>query len=111
MRSLEGALCALAEYVGVPYNRDCWGRIIDDIEKKIHEPDKSPRTEEKLNRQRFCAKVALEFGYFKTAWRNYTMHAWEYYLEGDAAKIMEHVRDFMQLIATGLFEKPHSGEG
>jgi hypothetical protein len=106
MRVLEHGLRALAQYVGVPYNRECWGRIIDDIERKLAEPDPSPRTPEKADRHRFCAQAALEFGYFKDAWRNYTMHLWDYYHQEAAAKVMEHVKDFMKHLSVRLSENP-----
>jgi hypothetical protein len=102
MRVLERGLRALAQYVGVPCGHECWGDIIKDINAKLAEPDRSPRTPEKEARRQFCAEAATQFFYFKDAWRNYVMHDWDYYQKEDAEKIMQHVRDFMQHLAERL---------
>ena len=102
MRVLERGLRAFAGYAGVPCGHECWGDIIKDIEKKLAEPDRTPNTPEKQERKKFCAEASTQFVYFKNAWRNYVMHDWDYYQEGDAKKIMEHVGDFMRHLATKL---------
>ena len=52
----------------------------------------------------FYTAAAKEFRYFKEAWRNRAVHGRARYSENDAAKIMNHVRDFMGHLATRLKE-------
>jgi hypothetical protein len=102
MRVLEHGLRALAHYVGASSNPDNWGHIIDQIEKKIKELDKQPKSQERDDRIKFCAEAAIQLTYFKDAWRNHVMHGGDFYLEPKATQIMEHVRDFMRHLSTRL---------
>lgn len=113
MRSLEYGLRALARNLRVSFRRgrkivpidlQHWGNIINEIESKIDELNKLPRSRHKTRSLQFYSEVAKEFRYFKDAWRNHVMHTQAEYNQRDADRVIEHVRDFMQHIATKLKE-------
>jgi hypothetical protein len=49
-----------------------------------------------------CEEAATEFRYFASVWRNHIAHARGNYDENDAKKVLDHVRSFMETIATKL---------
>jgi hypothetical protein len=112
MRVLEHGLRALAKRLQVsfknkkgatvPLDLQEWGAIIGNIETKIAEKKNLPKGKQKSEELEFFSQAANEFRYFKDAWRNHVMHTRTTYDEHDAAKVMEHVRSFMQHIATKL---------
>jgi hypothetical protein len=110
MRALERPLLALCTELHVHCEWEPWGRIIERIEKAIEEFAKRPKKEEprKLEKLQFYSEVAKEFRYFKDAWRNCTAHQSERepFTDKDAARIMGHVRDFMQQVSKRLSENP-----
>jgi hypothetical protein len=104
MRGLEQGLRALAKAVGVPfpkqYDQKTWGTLIRDIKGNI---EKMPKTDRNLD---FYNGAASQFRFFQNAWRDYVMHTkekypYDYY---EAARVMEHARDFMRHIAPRLKE-------
>ncbi|HEV3276172.1 MAG TPA: HEPN domain-containing protein [Terriglobia bacterium] len=111
MRVLEHGLKALAVYVGVPPSQTDWGHIIEAIEDEIEKMGGIKKTEwpsekwpDKAETLNFCSKAAIQFRYFKNAWRNYAMHAQEEYGATEAEQIMEHVRVFMKELSERLSE-------
>jgi hypothetical protein len=80
-----------------------WKNIIDLIEanlrketKRIEEHD--PKNLDKLARLKLHADSAMQFRYFKDAWRNHVAHGRESYGEHDAETILIHVTDFIRLL-------------
>ena len=110
MRALEKPLVALCAELHVDCEGEPWGRIIERIEKAIDEFAKRSKKDEpgKLHKLQFYSEAAKEFRYFKDAWRNCTAHQSEResFTDKDAARIMGHVRDFMQQISKRLSENP-----
>jgi hypothetical protein len=105
MRVLESGLAVLATELQVACDRRNWENIINDIEaavRKIKGPHAGADWKE---RQEQYSGAALNFRYFKDAWRNHVMHCRTKYDEGEALRIYEHVKDFMQhLERIGLHE-------
>jgi hypothetical protein len=96
MRILEIGLRRLAEKFQVPFERDSWNKIIDQIESKIREissANSRPFNWKELEGR--YARVAKEFRYLKDAWRNHAMHARSRYDFEEAQKIYDHTREFM----------------
>ena len=54
--------------------------------------------------KRFYSEAAVQFTYFKDAWRNYVVHENRIFDEDKALQIFEHVRAFMQSLAMKLSE-------
>lgn len=99
MRVLEIGLTSLAKYFNVSFERRNWENIINDIEAKIKNIGPSTGSDWKQDEQ-FYSEVAIDFRYFKNAWRNHVMHVRNSYSEESAMEIFNHVRSFMQHLAT-----------
>ena len=110
MRVLEAGLNALADDLGVSFNRTNWQTIIDRIEKEIKKrqkagPGPKPTAAQKAawkSKIEFYAEAAVQFAFLKDAWRNRTQHVGAVYTEEKAESIFGHVRTFMQDLARGL---------
>jgi hypothetical protein len=107
MRVLEKGLHALAIKIGVPEapSLEQWHNVIEQIESKIkdlHDLKKSVYKSETLKQY---SDAALEFRYFKEAWRNHAVHSREKYTDTDALRVLTHVRLFMlSLVQSGVQE-------
>jgi HEPN domain-containing protein len=96
MRVLEHGLRAFAYEVGLQnVELENWKNIIDQIESKIREQEKLPRSPDKSERLRHFGAAAIQFRYFKDAWRNHSMHSRAWYDDDTAKSIFGHVRQFM----------------
>lgn len=103
MRVLECGLRALAHNVGRTFETQQWQNIIDEINSSIEAERKTlPRGKERNERLQFLSEAAKEFVYFKDGWRNYVSHGRGDYDEHQARSVMEHVRSFMNHLATQL---------
>jgi len=117
MMVLESGLPALARRLKVPFKADkaLWGALIEDIRDKIdnelkvraHPPKGSKPVSQIAAKRRGeflskCQEAAMQFGYFKDIWRNHIAHGRADYDENDALKVLTHVRDFMEVLATKL---------
>jgi hypothetical protein len=114
MRVVEHGLRALARQLrvtfksktgaSIPMELQQWEVIIGKIESKIDDISKRPKSKRKSEDLQFYSEAAKEFRYFKEAWRNHVSHSRVIYDKHDAAKVIEHVRDFMQHISTRVRE-------
>jgi hypothetical protein len=108
MRILELGLREIATTLQVPLapriDTENWKNIIDQIESKIREMEALPRSPVKSQTLQVYSEAAVQFRYFKDAWRNHVMHSRSSYDEQEAQSILNHVRDFMRHVASG--EKP-----
>ncbi|HEY8697176.1 MAG TPA: hypothetical protein VIM02_06125 [Rhizomicrobium sp.] len=95
MLVLERGLNAMAEKVGVPYQRTNWQPIINEIASKLKTAPKGPERD-------FLLEVNAQFGFLKDAYRNHSEHARDdpYDME-KALSILNHVRGFMQALQKG----------
>lgn len=102
MRALEYALRWLANRVGLTgpeIDGENWKNVIDQIEKKIRSIEQEPKTPEKIEKTQLLSEAALQFRWFKDAWRNYAIHGHEHYDERDGQLIFLHIVDFFRHIA------------
>lgn len=81
-----------------------WQNIIDQIESKIRALGQLPKGKAKDVKLKFYSAAAVQFRYFKDAWRNHVAHFREQYDEHQALSILTHVRDFMEHLSTRLHE-------
>ena len=102
MRILELGLRWLGAHLEIPAGdfKD-WGQWIDQIEKAIGLRVKNRLTADNSAEHTFLSQSALQFTYFKSAWRNHVAHARESYDENEAERVLTHVRDFMRRLAVG----------
>jgi hypothetical protein len=103
MGILQCGLYDLAKQVEVPFQQNIelenWKNIIDQIESKLRELEKLKRGKEKDEKLSYFSNMAVQFRYFKDAWRNHVAHFRENYDADQAHSILIHVRDFMQQLA------------
>jgi hypothetical protein len=104
MRILEKGLDSLAKELDVPFDNANWGWVINNIEAKIENVRKNKIESNWKEKEKFYSETALQFRYFKDAWRNYVMHAKDNYDEQQAESIFLHVKEFMIHLATQLTE-------
>jgi len=111
MRVLEKGLHAFADHLGVPFTIPIelqnWQNIIEPIEKEISQREKTlPRGTAKSEELKFLSGAAAQFRYFKEAWRNHVAHSRVTYDDIEALRIMSHVHQFMEELATHGLSEP-----
>ena len=102
MRVLEHGLRALAIKVALPPDamaHENWKNVIDQIESKIREMEKDPKTPAKIARIGVLSSAATQFRYFKDAWRNHVSHSGASYDQHEGERVWTHVKAFMQHMA------------
>jgi hypothetical protein len=117
MMLLERGFPALAKKVGAKFKKErpTWKDMTDAIRARIDArrnalmlPPKGskPLSKTAAQRERLLLEAAgeavIEFKFFEHAWRNHIAHGRAAYDENDAKKVLDHVRAFMELIATKL---------
>lgn len=101
MRVVERGLREFAEAVNITFDVQQWHTIIVEIESQIREiGERWPKGGMKSEWMRFYSEAAKEFFYFKDGWRNYVSHGGDPYDEHQALSVLEHVRVFMNHLAT-----------
>lgn len=105
MRALEHSLAALAVDVGLRWEKEQWNNIIEQIEAKVRDLNRTlPMGAAKDARINFLSQAAKEFMYFKDGWRNYVAHNRVNYTLPDALEVIEHVQAFTERLAPSLKE-------
>jgi hypothetical protein len=107
MRVLERGLRAMTvalggEHFAVSTDLENWRNIIDQIDKRIRAMETEPKSEQKSQRLEFCSQLAIQFRYFKDAWRNHVSHSRAHYDEDEARRVLIHVQDFMSHLSSGI---------
>jgi hypothetical protein len=105
MRILERVLRTLARELKVTFSGTLdlqnWQNVIEAIESEIKNLEKLPKGQHKSEKLKLFSQAAMQFRWFKEAWRNHVMHGRDIYDEGKAHSILEHVRELMQALAEG----------
>jgi hypothetical protein len=105
MRVLEIGLRVFADRFSVPSDRQNWQNIIEGIEKAVRNiPNDPNRPADWNDQQEFFSGAAMQFMFFKDAWRNYVAHARDKCTEEEARIIFNSVCTFMQKLAMRLHE-------
>lgn len=104
MRVLEIGLSVLAKDLKVKSDYTNWQNIIEGIEKETKNINKDNSGDDWKVKQQFDSEAALQFRYFKNAWRNHVMHIRDNHDEQRAMAIIGHVKEFMAHLATRLKE-------
>lgn len=95
MRALEIALQTLAKELNVPFEREQWEVLINNIEAAIKKIDGPHAGADWKKKRELYSEAALHFRYLKDAWRNHVMHVRYDYDDKAAKKIWEHASDFV----------------
>jgi hypothetical protein len=105
MRILELALHILARELKITFPNDLelenWKNVIDKIESTIKDMEQLPKSKDKSDKLKFFFGAAMQFRWFKDAWRNHVAHVRESYDEGRALSIINHVGEFVEQLANG----------
>lgn len=105
MRVLEAGLDALGRALNVPRGNRGWGSDLNVYSEAWDKDPKKKTLQTKDWRRTFFPAAFVEFRHFANAWRNIAMHSQHaQYNEDEASRVFEHVRAFMQHIATRLKE-------
>lgn len=103
MRALEIALHKWAKDLGVTQfsamELENWKNILDAAEKNIKAIEQQPKSSTKDAELKYYGETIGHFRSVKDAWRNHVVHARETYDEGNAISAMNHIREFMTLLA------------
>lgn len=102
MRVLEHGLRAMAVKLGIPPATTAlenWKNVIDQMEKAIKDQEALPKSPAKSEMLKNLSGCAVQFRYFKDAWRNHVSHSHESYGPEQASSIYSHVRSFVVALA------------
>jgi hypothetical protein len=103
VRAIEIGMRVVAVSLGVsfpfPIEQADWANIIDQMEAKIRAMKDRAKSAEKESDLKFYSETAMQFRYFKDAWRVRVSHARESYDEAQATSVMEHAVTFFELVA------------
>jgi len=103
MRVLELGLNEVAATFGVSFAHSEWYTILNQLEGKIKDIGNDPNKPANWRAiQHFYADAIASFHVFRTAWRNYAMHAREKFGEEEAISIHDGVRRFTSTLSKGL---------
>jgi len=119
MGIVQRGLYAFAEELKIPFSTSAhtsvelenWKNIIDQIDaaiKKLEGMQKGLAKDEKVT---FYSRTAIQFRYFKDAWRNHVDHNREIYDADQAHSILIHARDFIVELANHGLHDPVSPIG
>lgn len=81
-----------------------WHNILEQAESKIDDMKKLTKGKAKDDKLKFYSQAAVQFRYFKDAWRIRVAHARETYEESPAIKIFAHTLEFFETLASRLKE-------
>ncbi|MCU1331135.1 MAG: hypothetical protein JWM08_127 [Candidatus Angelobacter sp.] len=104
MRALEVALGVLATRFGVDFENTNWHPVIEEIESKIRDISKQPKTDQRLEDEKFFGGLGRHFMFLKNGWRNHVMHVRENYTDREARQMLDHVTDLIMDMSLHLSE-------
>jgi hypothetical protein len=106
VRALEIGMRSLAVSLGVefsfPLEQADWHSIIEQMESKVRAMKDLSKSAVKDADLKFYSETAMQFRYFKDAWRIRVSHARENYDDPQATSVLEHALSFFELIASRL---------
>jgi hypothetical protein len=103
MRAIEFGIRALVKALNISPTNPNWENIINDCEKAIKDIGPTLGADWKDKKQ-FYSEAAVNFRFFKDAWRNHTMHAGVSYDRTDGKQILEHSQLLIEKISQRIGE-------
>jgi hypothetical protein len=109
MRAAEIGMRCLGKVLNVsfpnkPIELADWHNILEQADSKIAEMKKLPSGAAKDEELKFYSQAAVQFRYFKDAWRVRVSHARETYEERAAIRVFDHTVEFFEVLSTRLSE-------
>lgn len=113
MRVAEIGLRSLAHDRGLkckkgPLELQEWSTLIQSLEKAEHQIQSFPRTSARETQFEFYHGALMEFRALKNVWRHRVAHARESYDRDQAMSAMNHVGEFMRILAKVISEGERS---
>jgi hypothetical protein len=105
MRALECPLQALVRVLDFTPSNPNWETVINECEREIRKIGQLKARPTWKEDESFYSEAALNFRYFKNAWRNHAMHGRDTYDKGDAYEIFTHVVGFMEHLSKKISEQ------
>jgi hypothetical protein len=102
MRALGAALAV--SFPDKPLELAEWQNILDQADSKIIAMQKLAKGVHKDEELNFYSQAAVQFRYFKDAWRVRVAHARETYEETKATRVFNHTLEFFEILASRLKE-------
>jgi hypothetical protein len=104
MRAFEPALNALADNFAISYAQENWHNIIQQVEAAIRNLGNQPKSQQKMEDEKFFGNAASALYFVKNAWRNHVAHGRDSYSDDEAFKIMQHTVQFIESLCPRISE-------
>lgn len=105
MRALEPALSALAKpFPHISTTYEYWQKIIEQIEAAVVALGQQPKSQQKIDDEKFFGSATSHLYFVKNAWRNHVMHARDSYSDDESVKILSHTLEFIESLCPRLQE-------
>jgi hypothetical protein len=104
MRALEPVLVALAAPFGISAKFENWQNIINDIEAKVRALGQLPKSQQKVDDEKFFGEACSHLYFIKNAWRNHVAHARDSYSDDEGLKVLQHSKEFVESLCPRLKE-------
>jgi plasmid stabilization system protein ParE len=104
MRALEPCLNSLADHFGISFSQENWQKIIQEIETKVRSLGNQPKSQQKLEDEKFFGNATAELYFVKNAWRNHVVHTRDSYSDDEALRVMQHTVQFVESLCPKLSE-------
>jgi hypothetical protein len=105
MRALEPALTALAKpFPHISPTHENWQNIIEQIETAVRAIGQQPKSQQKIDEEKFFGAAASHLYFVKNAWRNHVAHARDSYSDDEAVKVLSRTLEFIESLCPRLQE-------
>ncbi len=104
MRALEPCLNSLADHFGISFSQENWQKVIQEIETKVRSLGNQPKSQQKLEDEKFFGNATAQLYFIKNAWRNHVAHTRDSYSDDEALRVMQHTVRFVESLCPKLSE-------
>ncbi len=104
MRALEIPIAALAKALAFTPSSPNWEIVLNECEREIRKIGQVKATPNWKDDEQFYSEAALNFRYFKNAWRNHVTHGRQTYDKREAYEILTHIAAFMDHLGQRIAE-------
>jgi hypothetical protein len=105
MRALEPALIALAApFPNISPTYENWNAIIEQIEKAVKALGQLPKSQQKIDDEKFFGAATSHLYFVKNAWRNHVAHGRDSYSDDEALRVLSHTLEFTESLCPRLHE-------
>src|SRR5260370_37906405 len=100
MRALEPALTAIAKpFPHISTAHENWQNIIEQIESAVRAIGQQPKSQQKIDDEKFFGAATSHLYFVKNAWRNHAAHARDSYSGDEAVRILTQTLEFIESLS------------